>query len=80
VFVLVLGIGALFSSYAQSWGWLQNHSNKIGLYILEIVIVIALAATIAFPKYWKWLLGTIVSGAILVLAQIAGSSSNPLSK
>jgi len=76
--VLMLGIGLLFTPYVQSWEWLQDHPNKIGLYALEIYIIAAVAAMIMLPKrYWKLIVTTILVGSVLVFAQIAGSAHPP---
>jgi hypothetical protein len=69
-----VGYAVLLRPEVGTWPWLQNHPNRIGLYLSGTAIVTALAWAIVDhnPRRRGYILGSIVLGLALVLIQIIG--------
>jgi hypothetical protein len=69
-----VGYALLVRPEVGTWPWLQNHPNRIGLYLSGTAIVTALAWIIVDhnPRRRGYILGSILLGLALVLIQIIG--------
>jgi hypothetical protein len=69
-----VGYAVLLRPEVGTWPWLQNHPNRIGLYLSGTAIITALAWVIVDhnPRRRRYILGSIVLGLALVLIQIIG--------
>jgi len=54
------------------WTWLIEHSNSLGLRGSAILAWIGVSWAMVDWKHWKWSLGSVGFGAILVLLQLLG--------
>jgi hypothetical protein len=70
----VMGYGVLFLPEVRTWTWLQNHPNRIGLYLADIAIVSGITWAIidSNSKRRGYILGSIILGVMLVVIQIIG--------
>lgn len=73
VFAFALAIGCYFVyqlPQIQSWTWLQNHPNKLGLYISAGALALSVIMSIIFPQRWQYWLGTFGVSIFAVVVQI----------
>lgn len=57
-----VGYGRFFLPQVQSWKWLQEHPNKLGLYLGIIIITTSLIWALLDSKRWKLVLVSVTFG------------------
>lgn len=69
-----VGLGVHFHPRIQSWEWLANHSNRVGLIFFEVLFVILISWVIVDTNVQrrKYILGSIIINLIITFIQIVG--------
>lgn len=70
--VATFGVGLLFLPQVQSWQWLQQHPNRLGLYAAYIVLVLSISYAIADSKRRAYALVSVIIPVIIGLVSILG--------
>ena len=72
LFLATLSLSILFLPQLQSWKWLQNHPNKLGLQGAWIIFILGASWAILDPKRRSFAFTSVALAAVLVGIQIVG--------